>query len=273
MPTTRVNAATIAYTDTGTPAGKPDAATVLFGHGLLFSGWMFHPQVAALREQYRCVTIDWRGQGDTPPTPAGYDMDTLTADAVALIESLDLAPVHYVGLSMGGFVGLRLAARHGELLRSLTLLDTSADGESPDHLRQYRLLASIYRLVGIIGPVRNKVLPLMFGPKFLAELASQALITDWTDRLRRCDRGGIRRAVLGVADRAPVVDELARISVPTLVMVGADDIATRPEHSVRIAEGVVGARLEKLESCGHSSSLERPDAVTKLLGEFLAGID
>src|SRR5215470_11987860 len=124
MPTIEVNGATIAYTD----AGPATAPTVLFGHGLLFGGWMFGAQIQALRAEYRCVTIDWRGQGGSPPA-GRHDMDTLTADAVALIEALALAPVHFVGLSMGGFVGQRLAARHGHLLRSLTLLDTSAGPE------------------------------------------------------------------------------------------------------------------------------------------------
>jgi 3-oxoadipate enol-lactonase len=68
MPTISVNGATIAYSDTGAPDGRPDAPTIVFGHGLLFSGWVFHPQIAVMREQYRCVTIDWRGQGDTPAT-------------------------------------------------------------------------------------------------------------------------------------------------------------------------------------------------------------
>ncbi len=122
---------------------------MVFGHGLLFSGDMFEPQIERLRSSFRCVTIDWRGQGKTPATPDGYDMDTLSLDAAAVIESLDVGPVHYVGLSMGGFVGMRLAARRPDLIRSLTLLDTSAGPEDPEKVKQYRLLASIYRWVGI----------------------------------------------------------------------------------------------------------------------------
>jgi len=102
MPTFTCEGATIHYTDTGPPAGRPGASTVFFGHGLLFSGWMFRPQIAALQSQYRCVAIDWRGQGGSPACSDGYGMDTLTEDAVALIGLLKVAPVHYVGLSMGG---------------------------------------------------------------------------------------------------------------------------------------------------------------------------
>lgn len=237
MPMVDVNGALISYTDTGAPPGRPDAPAVVLGHGLLFSGCMFHPQVEALRERYRCVTLDWRGQGDTPATRSGYDMDTLTADAVALVDRLGLAPVHYVGLSMGGFVGQRIAARHGDLLRSLTLLDTSADDEDSAKAGKYRLLANVYRLTGV-GPVLKKVKAVMFGPTFLASPTSGPVIGEWVRRLRRCDRAGIRKAVLGVTDRASVHDELEQVSAPTLIVVGADDVATPPARAERIAAAV-----------------------------------
>src|SRR3569623_1268681 len=107
MPTVTVNGATVAYSDTGAPKQKPGAPPVVFGHGLLFSKWMFSAQIAALRDEYRCIGVDWRGQGDTPPTESGYDMDTLSIDAIELIEELVGGAVHWVGLSMGGFVGQR----------------------------------------------------------------------------------------------------------------------------------------------------------------------
>lgn len=270
MPTVRVNGVTLAYADTGPPPGRPDAPTVVLGHGLLFGGWMFRAQVAALRGDYRCVTLDWRGQGDTPAPPDGYDMDTLTGDTLALVAYLGVAPVHFVGLSMGGFVGQRIAARQGGLLRSLTLLGTSADAEEPDHVGQYRRLAGVYRLVGAVRPVMTRTLPLMFGPAFLADTAHADLRADWIGRLRRADRAGIRKAVLGVAHRAPVHAELARVTVPTLVVVGADDAATPPAKAERIAAAIDGARLETVADCGHSSTLEQPGVVSGLLRGFLA---
>lgn len=272
MPAISANGTTICYTDTGTPPGRPDARTVVFGHGLLFSGWMFHPQIDVLRHRYRCVALDWRGHGATPPTPSGYDMDTLTADAVAVIERLGTAPVHYVGLSMGGFVGQRIAARHGKLLHSLTLLDTSADAEDPAKIREYRLLANVYRLTGI-RPVQRKAIASMFGPAFLATPAAQPLLREWLRRLRTCDRAGIRKAVLGVADRTPIHTELAEVSVPTLVAVGADDIATPPIHAQRIATAIKGAHLTVVPDSGHSLTLEQPSVAGTLLRDFLASVD
>lgn len=269
MSSINVRGTVIGYSDTGAPHGLPDAPTIVFGHGLLFSGWMFHPQIAALKDRYRCVTIDWRGQGETPPAPGGYDMDSLTGDAVTLITELGLAPVHYVGLSMGGFVGQRLAARHGALLRSLTLLDTSADAEEPGKAAERRRLA-LFQLFFGMGPILGKVRPLLFGPSFLADPASADLLGEWLRRLRRSRRSGIRKAVLGVADRKPVDGEIGGITLPTLVIVGADDRATPPGHAERIAARIPGATMTIVPDCGHSSTLEQPAAITGLLAGFLS---
>ena len=268
MPTFNRDSATIHYTDTGPPADRPDAPTVFFGHGLLFSGWMFRSQIATLRDEYRCVAIDWRGQGDSAATRAGYDMDTLAADAVGLMEALGVAPVHYVGLSMGGFIGQRIAARRPDLVRTLTLLDTSAGPEDPDKAGRYKMLGRIYRLTGI-PPLRKAVVPLMFGPSFLSDASHTEILDEWQACLSRSRRAGVSRAVFGVADRASIEDEISSITAPTLVVVGADDRATPPHKSERIAERIPGARLEVIPECGHSSTLEQPDTVTALLRGFL----
>jgi 3-oxoadipate enol-lactonase len=142
---------------------------------------MFRAQVAALRDRYRCVTIDWRRQGETLPARGGYDMDSLTADAAGLIGALGVAPVHWAGLVHGGFVGQRLAARHGELLRLLPLLDTSAEAEEPARVRERVLLAWV-QVLGGIGPVAGQVKPLLFGPSFLADPASAGVFAEWRRR-------------------------------------------------------------------------------------------
>src|SRR5438445_11081604 len=125
MPTLDVNGTTLYYEDTG-GAGPP----LLFSHGLLFSGRMFEAQIAHLRGRYRCIAWDHRGQGRSADAPGRcVEIETVTADAVALIEALGLAPVHFAGLSMGGLVGLRIAARRPELIRSLLLMEPTAEPE------------------------------------------------------------------------------------------------------------------------------------------------
>ena len=111
------------YTDT-----EKGEETIIFSHGLLWSGYMFHKQVASLKERYRVITYDHRGQGQTQHPENGYDIDTLSEDAVALIEALcPNQQVHFAGLSMGGFVAMRIAARRPDLLKSVILMETSAE--------------------------------------------------------------------------------------------------------------------------------------------------
>jgi pimeloyl-ACP methyl ester carboxylesterase len=250
----------------------PDAPTIVFGHGLLFSKWMFTAQLAALRSDYRCIAIDWRGQGDSPPADSGYDMDTLTGDAIEVIEQLVGAPVHWVGLSMGGFVGQRIAARRPELIRSLVLLDSSADPEPLSSAVQDRILADLYRYVGI-APVRRSVERVMFAPTFRRDPAKRAVIEDWIGQLARNDRDGIRKAVLAVAARRGIAREIGSITAPTLVIVGADDVPTPVKKARKIAELIPGARLEIIPYCGHSSTIEQPEAVIGLMRRFLAQVD
>ncbi len=123
MPWVGVDGVELHYSERG--EGPP----IVFSHGLLWSGTMFDDEIAALSSRYRCIAYDHRGQGRSASSPTPYDMERLTDDAAALIEKLGAAPCHFVGLSMGGFVGMRLAARRPALLKTLTLIETAADGE------------------------------------------------------------------------------------------------------------------------------------------------
>ncbi|WP_415976130.1 alpha/beta fold hydrolase [Rhodococcus sp. 077-4] len=261
--------ATIAFTDTGAPSADPAAPTIVFGHGLLFSGWMFDAQIEVLRHRYRCVAIDWRGQGRSPAAPSGYSMDALYGDAVAVVEHLGVGAVHWVGLSMGGFVGMRLAARRPDLVASLTLLNTSADGEVLRAMVEDEALAMVVRLAGI-APVRGAVVNTMFGSAFRSSPRSADLIEDWMTQLSQCDRAALASAIHAVVVRQSVAAELRAITAPTLVVSGADDKPTPPKRGRAIAAQISNARFVLLDNCGHSSTLERPEAVTRLIGELVA---
>jgi len=143
MPTIRVNGVELYYEDT-----EKGEEIIVFSHGLLFSCRMFDDQVNYFKNRYRCVAYDHRGQGRSEIAKDGYDMEMIYADGVALINALKLPLVHFVGLSMGGFVGMRIGARHPELLKSLVLLDTSADAEPARESSTLSVIAIYWALVG-----------------------------------------------------------------------------------------------------------------------------
>ncbi|HSU17615.1 alpha/beta fold hydrolase [Longimicrobium sp.] len=267
MPNITVNGASLWYDEHGS-----GAETIVFAHGLLWDGRMFDAQVAALKHRYRCITFDFRGQGRSAVAAGGYDMDTLADDAAELIEKLGAKPCHFVGLSMGGFVGMRLAARRPELIRSLVLMETSAEPEPPESASRYRMLGAIVRVLGKMGMrmVMPRVMRIMFGGRFLDDPTREAERQLWRERGMANHRVGITRALRGVIDRKPVLAELDRIACPTLVMVGDEDVATVPEKAERIRGAIRGARLVIIPGAGHTSSVEEPLFVNRVLTEFLA---
>ena len=263
MPHRRVNGATLYYEEHGT---GPQA--LVFAHGLLLSGRMFEAQVQALKQRYRCITFDFRGQGRSEVTASGYDMDTLTEDAAALIRELDAAPCHFVGLSMGGFVGVRLAIRHSELIRSLVLLNTSPDPEPRENIRRYRMLNIMALLFGF-GFVAPTVMPILFGQKFLTDPARIPQRQLWRERLLKNNRRGIFRAVKGVISREGIADQLHKIKVPTLILAGEQDIAILPAKAKEMQARITGSQLVLIPGAGHSSPIEEPEAVTGAIEDFL----
>lgn len=263
MPTVTANGVRLHYTDSG-----GEAPAVLFSHGLLMSNAMFAAQIERLAPRYRCIAYDHRGQGDSDVTDTGYDMETLCDDAAALIEALDIAPCHFVGLSMGGFVGMRLAARRPELVRSLCLLETSAEKEPAENAPKYRLLNFIARWFGL-RLVVGQVMPILFGKTFMADPGRADERNRWREHIASNHRLGITRAVRGVIERAAVVDELAQIACPTLVIVGDEDTATVPAKAERIAAGISGSQLLVIEAAGHSSTIEQPGRVSDAIESFI----
>src|ERR1700680_1226052 len=209
MPRIAVRGAGLHYEEHG--AGPE---TVVFAHGLLWSGSLFDRQVEALAPRYRCVTFDFRGHGRSEVTADGYDMDSLAADAAPLIEALGWAPCHFVGLSMGGFVGMRLAIRQPRLLRSLILLETSADPEPEASSRRYRRLNVAARWIGR-GARPKPFMRIIFVRKFLGDPPRAALPEQCRRELASSDRMGIIRAVTGGIDRQGIYEQLERMAAPT----------------------------------------------------------
>lgn len=258
----RVNAVDLYVEDRG------DGPPVLFSHGLLWSGRMYAPQVAALCDSYRCITYDHRGQGKSE-VPAGdcIDLETLTADAIGLIEALDIGPCHFVGLSMGGFVGQRIAARRPELLRSLTLLATAADPEPEANRPKYRTMNAVVKLGGarLVAP---RVSQIMFGKSFLMDTSRAEERARLTNQLATLPKT-IYKAVNGIIDRSGVEAELKNIEKPTLIIRGDEDAAIARERTEAMHQGIRGSTFVPLRRGGHTLTLEEPALVNHHLRQFL----
>jgi 3-oxoadipate enol-lactonase len=262
-----INGTSIYYVDSG-GSGSP----IMFSHGLLWDNTLFAPQIAVLKARHRCVAYDHRGQGrSADDTGRAIDMETLAIDAAALIETLGLGRVHFCGLSMGGFIGMRLAINRPELIRSLVLLETSADPEPFPSKLKYRFLTLVARTLGL-KVVASSVMGLLFGETTLRDPALATELSMWKQHLLS-NRRSIWRAVNGVIIRDGIYDKLGRITAPTLVVVGEEDVATAPARAERIARAISGSKLVRIPRAGHSAPVEQPAFVTSAIAEFIAGVE
>ncbi|UPT64799.1 MAG: alpha/beta hydrolase [Hyphomonadaceae bacterium JAD_PAG50586_4] len=245
---------------------------VWFTHGILFSSDMFAPQYQALRADYRCIGMDWRGQGRTDTPLGGYDVDNLANDALALMDRLGIDRVHWVGLSIGGVVGVRLAAEHPERIASLSLIGAAADDEPRDKLARYEQLFEIMEKQGLAAAAAT-VLPILFGPDFLSDPAREPLREDWIQRICSNDGARMRRAAAPILRRRDIRYMLPFVRCPTLVCTGEYDKANGPDRARILAEGIEGARLTIIPRAGHTATLEEPKATSEALRAFLGSVN
>jgi len=266
MPFVKVNGAKLYYEDT-----EDGSETIVMTHNLMFSCRMFDDQINALKSQYRCVAYDFRGQGRSEVTESGYDMDSLTQDAAELIKKLGCTPCHFVGFSMGGFIGIRLAARQPELLQSLVLASTSAEAQPREIFPWHRLLNFLARWIGLWS-VASPVMRLMFSERFLTDPGMSDARKLWRRRLLDNDPIGITRAVTGMFRREGVDDLLDRIRVPTLITYSENDLEGIEQSSIHLHECIDNSKLVVIPNAGHTSPVEDPGVVTRVLMEFIGNL-
>ncbi len=266
MPMITVAGTELSVTDTG-----GTGPTVVFLHGFLFDGRQFDAQVDALRGQYRCITVDLPGQGRSGRSAAGYSTDAVTDLLIAYLEQADLGPVHLAGLSMGGFTGLRIAIRRPELLRSLTLINTSAHRHSRAKMPKQLALAAVARVAGTgLPPVLAGIEEEMFGERFRTDDSAAPVREAWRRRWADGDRAVLVSTLLGFLRRDDVRADLAGIALPTLIVAGAQDRSLPAHLSIAMFDAIPDARLVVLPGTGHSAPVEDPEGVSQAMASFLA---
>ena len=263
MPKATVNGSEYFYEEVG--SGFP----VVFAHGLLFDRHMWDHQVETLSSRYRCIAYDFLGHGGSSSGRGEYSLEEEAENLHGLLGQWGASPAHLVGLSMGGMVGMRLALAHPEDLRSLALLDTSSEEEEAERRPQYEAMAAAMRASGPESVV-DAVLPLMFSQGFIQ--GQSQLLAHHRQQFLSVNTEGVELATKAVTRRTSVLDGLPRIKLPTLVIVGSEDVATTPDKAQRIAGGIAGARLETIAGSGHMTPIEQPERISQLLSEFLSEV-
>lgn len=257
---TALRGQSIAYDDTG-----GDGPVVVLAHGFLMDRTMFAAQVAALETEYRVITWDARGFGETVFDGAPFTYWDSAHDCLALLDHLGIERAVIGGMSQGGFCALRVALLAPDRLEGLVLLDTQAGVEDPAAAPLYR--AMIDQWVAD-GPSDE-----------LAEITASLIIGDpeisatWIERWKGRPAALLARPGDTLLDRDDITDRLAEIVCPALVVHGTADVSIDLSKAQALAAGLVGCDgVVVIEGGTHAANMTHPNEVNQAIAAFLAQV-
>jgi len=256
----RANGVEINYTLDG-PAGAP---VVTLSHSLAADLTMWDPTLAALTAHHRVLRYDVRGHGGSEATPGDYSVELLAADALALLRALGIARTHWVGLSLGGMIGLALALKAPAALASLVLCDT-ASGMPPEMKPVWNERIAMVES-GRPGARLDDVVARWFTPGFVQSRPD--VIATTLAMIARTTPRGFAGCAAAIRD-LDLTGRLGEIGTRTLLIVGEQDEATPVAASQLIQHHVKDAQLVVLSSAAHLSNVEQPEAFNRALTAFL----
>ncbi len=228
--------------------GPANAPVVVLGHSLGATMDLWAPQMPELGSYWRLLRYDLPGHGGSEVIHGTVED---FADAVVeMLDELGLEKVIYGGVSLGGAIGTTLAIRHPDRITSLMLCCSSAQFGPPSGWRDR---AEMVRDVGLMA-IQDMLFDRWFTPNYGDTSHAEAM-------LERVDPEGYAACAEALA-MFDVRDRLGDVRVPTLIIAGADDIATPFDHAEELARGIRGAEFVLVPEAGHLANLERPVPVT-----------
>jgi 3-oxoadipate enol-lactonase len=245
-------------------AGPEDGHVVLMGASLGTTTAMWDEQAGPLAERFRVVRFDHRGHGGSPVPPGPYTIAEMGGDVRALLDALGVERASYVGLSIGAMVGTWLAANEPDRVERLALVCTAAHLPPPEAWRER---AAEVERAGTVEVVLEGVMARWLTPDYAA--AHPEAVENLSGMLAVTSPEGYAGCCHAL-ETMDLRDDVRRIRAPTLVIAGAQDPSTPPEHGRAIADAIPGARYELLDPTAHIAAIERADDVTRLLLEHLA---
>jgi pimeloyl-ACP methyl ester carboxylesterase len=260
VPVAEVNGQRIRFEDSG-----GDGAPVILGHGFLMDREMFAPQVDALADEFRVITWDERGFGETEFDGQPFTYWDSARDCLGLLDQLGIEEAVVGGMSQGGFLSLRAALLAPERVRALVLIDTQAGVEDPERLPAYRRMQATWLEVGPVDELAATIADLIIGDPELNAV--------WIEKWRRLSRESMQAPADCLFDRDDVSDRLGEITCPAIVFHGTADKSIEIGLAEQLCRGLSGcAGVVRIEGAPHASNLTHPESVNGPLRTFLRSL-
>jgi 3-oxoadipate enol-lactonase len=260
MPFADVNGQRLRFDDSG-----GDGPPVILSHGFLMDREMFAPQVAALAPEFRVITWDERGFGETE-----FDLQPFTywdsaRDCLGLLDHLGIDRAVLGGMSQGGFLSMRAALLAPERVRALILIDTQSGTEDPERLPAYRQMQQTWLEAGPIDALMQAVANLIIGDPVLNE--------PWIAKWKALPHEALKAPGDCLFDRDDITDRMGEISCPAIVFHGTADQSIEIEKAEELCQALSGCTgLVRIEGGTHASNLTHPDVVNPPLLGFLRSL-
>jgi 3-oxoadipate enol-lactonase len=252
----------VSFLETGGTQGR----VLVLLHAFPLTADMWQPQLLAVPAGWRFIAPDLAGLGDTDDHTGEPTLDDYAADVLGLMDALAIPRAHVCGLSLGGYITLAVARRAPDRLESLVLADTKAPADNvAQRAARDKLIVTLDE--GGVDAVASGMIPRLLGGT--TQRDAPQLVEEVRSHVRRNEAAGIRRAILRLRDRPDATPGLSGIRVPTLVLVGEEDVPTPRADAELLATSIKGAHLEIIPGAGHLSNLEQPQAFNEALMRFL----
>jgi 3-oxoadipate enol-lactonase len=260
MPFAEINAQRIRFDDSG-----GEGPVVVLSHGFLMDREMFAPQVDALASEFRVITWDERGFGETEYDGKPFTYWDSASDCLGLLDQLGIEQAVLGGMSQGGFLSLRAALLAPERVRGLVLIDTQAGGEDPERLPAYRHMQQTWLEVGPVDDLASAVAALIIGDPVLSSV--------WIAKWRKLDHKIMGAPADCLMEREDITERLGEISCPAIVFHGTADISIEMARAEELCRGLPACEgVVRIEGASHVSNLTHPDQVNGPLLSFLRAL-
>ena len=244
--------------------GPANAPVVTMSHSLATDLSMWDPTVGALTGRFRVLRYETRGHGQTEAPKGAYTLDQLATDALAMLKALGIARTHWVGLSMGGMIGQTLALKAPEVFSSLSLCDTSSrmPVEARPQWQDRIKTAETQGMEPLVEPTLARWLTEPF------RRSRKDVVDKVATMIRTTPPAGYAGCCHAIS-ALDLTDKISAIKMPTIAIVGEDDLGTPVAAHKVINEKIAGSKLVILKSAAHLSNMEQPEAFNKALTDFL----
>lgn len=260
---TQVNGISIAYSDEGT--GLP----IVFLHAFPLNRTMWATQEKALSSQFRIITIDLRGHGESDAPLWRYTLDQSADDVSTLLDHLGIQRALFVGLSMGGYILFAFYRKYAARVKGLVLADTRAQADTAEGRDGRFLMAQTAYKKGP-SAIADLMIPKLLSPQTIETRPD--LVQQVRAMIENNQICGIAGDLMAMAERPDSVPLLSQITCPTQIIVGELDQATPPSDAKLMADQIPNASLAVVPRAAHLANLEQSEVFNQIVAAFASDL-